>query len=147
MRVRIMKLKTTALLLLTVFAGTAVASGDRPATTEQIKTEALSQQQMGATEQLGTVREVQNVCAGSVPSGWIKINDHWSPTTCGNPTRIIYNVWTIERYDTKPKGATMNACNGIVPNGWSKIGGNWSPASCGHPTRITKNVMTIKRLN
>src|SRR5438552_3495965 len=28
------------------------------------------------------------VCAGAVPGGFVKVNDTWDPTRCGNPTSI-----------------------------------------------------------
>ena len=59
----------------------------------------------------------QRVCAGSLAAGYIKVNDEWNPTTCGNPTSIIYNVWIIDRYDNKPVGSTMKACNGSASTG------------------------------
>jgi hypothetical protein len=100
-----------------------------------------------ARAQAASIDNVQSVCAGQVPTGWIKINDSWNPTTCGNPTSISYNVWTIERYDNKPAGAQMRACFGSVPNGWAMVGSTWDPTACGHPTSISNNVMTIRRLN
>ncbi len=91
--------------------------------------------------------ETQIVCAGSVPFGWIKIDDRWDPTKCGNPASFINNVWTIERYADKPKGAVIVACSDSVPSGWSIIAQTWAPTKCGRPTSMTNNVMTIKRLN
>jgi hypothetical protein len=91
--------------------------------------------------------ETQTVCAGSVPSGWIKTDDRWDPTKCGNPTNITYNVWTIEKYVDKPKGAVIVACSDSPPWGWSIIAQNWEPSKCGKPQAISNNVMTIKRLN
>ncbi len=91
--------------------------------------------------------ETQAVCAGSVPSGWIKIDDHWDPTKCGNPATIASNVWTIERYAGKPKGAVMSACSDSPPRGWSIVSQRWEPTKCGRPGSATNNVMTIKRLN
>jgi len=96
---------------------------------------------------LGTIRQTQNVCGGSVPAGWIKINDAWNPTVCGNPTNITYNVWTIEQFADQPLGAILQACRGPVPSGWSIVGTGWNPTVCGHPTSNQANVMAIKRLN
>jgi hypothetical protein len=93
------------------------------------------------------IADSQNVCAGAVPSGWIKVNDQWDPTKCGNPTSITYNVWTIERYNDKPKGTVMNACSDTPPSGWTRTDQQWNPTKCGHPTSNVKNIMTIKRLN
>jgi hypothetical protein len=91
--------------------------------------------------------QIQTICAGPIPAGWLKTNDAWSPTSCGNPTMITYNVWTIERYDNKPIGAIMTVCNQTVPSGWATINTSWNPLTCGHPTSNVKNVIQIKRLN
>ncbi len=91
--------------------------------------------------------EIQNICAGSVPPGWVVINDSWSPTTCGNPVSMVYNVATIERYDNKTKGSVMQACLGPVPAGWAMVGSRWNPSVCGHPASMIDNVMTIRKLN
>jgi hypothetical protein len=96
---------------------------------------------------LETILQTQNVCAGSLPPGWIKINDAWNPTVCGNPTRIAYNVWTIQRFTDQPMGAVIHACRGAVPTGWAIVGTLWNPTVCGHPATNQPNVMAIKRLN
>jgi hypothetical protein len=96
---------------------------------------------------LETILQTQNACAGSVPPGWIKINDAWNPTVCGNPARIAYNVWTIQRFTDQPMGAVIHACKGAVPSGWAIVGALWNPTVCGHPTTNQPNVMAIKRLN
>ena len=90
--------------------------------------------------------QIKTVCAGSVPAGWILINDSWNPMKCGNPSSISYNVWTIERFERKPVGAMMMVCNGPVPAGWMIMTSSWNPASCGHPTSLENNVLTIKRV-
>ncbi len=94
-----------------------------------------------------TRAETQTVCAGSVPPGWIKIDDRWDPTKCGNPVAVTYNVWTIERYDNKPTGSVMTVCADVVPSGWSLIEQKWDPMKCGKPAMTLNNTMTIKRLN
>jgi hypothetical protein len=127
--------------------GASSANGTGLPPPETIAAEARRQQAAGDAVPLATTAEVQTVCAGQVPVGWIKTNDAWNPTTCGKPTSIVYNVWTIERYSTKPIGAVMQACAGAVPPGWAMIGNAWNPNMCGHPTSIVNNVMTIKRLN
>ncbi len=91
--------------------------------------------------------QTQNVCAGSVPPGWIKINDAWNPTVCGKPSNISYNVWTIQRFTEQPVGAVIHACEGSVPLGWAIVGTLWNPTVCGHPSANQPNVMAIKRLN
>jgi hypothetical protein len=93
------------------------------------------------------IAQTESICAGQVPSGWIKVDDAWNPTTCGNPTSKTYNVWMIAQYSEKPIGFVMVACNGSAPAGWVIVGTTWNPTSCGHPTTNQKNVMTIKRLN
>jgi hypothetical protein len=91
--------------------------------------------------------ETQTMCAGSIPKGWLKSNDYWSPATCGNPTSISFNVYEIVRYDNLPSGALLNACNiSTPPDGWIKVSTAWSPSTCGHPTSISQNTMAIKKL-
>ena len=96
---------------------------------------------------LGAILTTQNVCAGPVPPGWIKINDAWNPTVCGNPATISYNVWIIQQLSDQPLGAVIHACKGLVPPGWAIVGSAWNPTVCGHPTANQSNVMAIKRLN
>ncbi len=96
---------------------------------------------------LGAILRVQNVCAGSVPPGWVKINDAWNPTVCGNPTTLTYNVWTIQQLSDQPLGASIYACKGVVPLGWAMVDTTWNPTVCGHPATRQSNVMAIKRLN
>jgi hypothetical protein len=96
---------------------------------------------------LETILQTQNICSGPVPPGWIKINDAWNPTVCGNPTRIAYNVWTIQRFTDQPAGAVIHACKGAVPPGWAIVGTLWNPTVCGHPSSNQPNVMAIKRLD
>lgn len=96
---------------------------------------------------LGAILRTQNVCAGSAPSGWIKINDAWNPTVCGNPATITYNVWTLQQLSDQPVGAFIHACRGTVPSGWAVVGTAWNPTVCGHPATNQPNVMVIKRLD
>jgi hypothetical protein len=96
---------------------------------------------------LGAILRTQNVCAGSVPSGWIKINDAWNPTVCGSPATLSYNVWTLQQLSDQPVGAVIHACKGAVPSGWSLVGTAWNPTVCGHPATNQFNVMVIKRLD
>jgi hypothetical protein len=96
---------------------------------------------------LDAIVRTQNVCPGSVPAGWIKINDAWNPTVCGNPRTIIYNVWTIQQLSDQPIGAVIHACKAEVPSGWAMVGTGWNPTVCGHPGTNQPNVMAIKRLN
>lgn len=96
---------------------------------------------------LGAIIRTQNVCAGSVPPGWIKINDAWNPTVCGNPATIGYNVWTLQQLGDESVGAVIHACKGLVPAGWTLVGTAWNPTVCGHPASNQPNVMVIRRLN
>ena len=96
---------------------------------------------------LGAILRTQNICAGSVPPGWIKVNDAWNPTVCGNPATITYNVWTIQQLSDQPAGAVIHACRGPVPTAWAIVGTIWNPTVCGHPAANQPNVMAIKRLN
>lgn len=91
---------------------------------------------------------VMRICASSpVPEGWIKIDDEWSPSSCGNPTGITYNVWLIESYNDKPVGSQMRVCaSAPTPRNWVEINNEWSPSSCGHPTGIMNNVKIIRRV-
>jgi len=91
----------------------------------------------------------QDICAGTpVPPGWIKTNDSWSPTTCGNPTEITYNVWTITEYADLPAGSELTVCaDAPVPTGWVVTNTSWDPTRCGHPSNITNNIKTIKRIS
>jgi hypothetical protein len=121
----------------------------QPATKEQIEQEARREQQ-----ELKPVVEIPmiaiiDVCAGSpIPSGYIKTNDHWDPTKCGNPSSIDYNVWTLTRYIDKPVGTIMDVCaNAPVPQGWVVIGTRWDPTSCGHPSAIDQNIKRIQRVS
>jgi hypothetical protein len=116
-------------------------------TAEAIRVEAERQRTFAGSSSASVVYESQTVCANQTVAGWIKTNDSWNPTTCGNPSSIIYNVWTIERYDNMAIGSVMTACTGAVPGGWAMINSSWNPTTCGHPTSIMNNVMTIKRLS
>jgi hypothetical protein len=96
---------------------------------------------------LGAVLRTQTVCAGVVPSGWIKVNDAWNPTVCGKPAGVTYNIWMIQQFTDEPIGAVIQACKGIVPAGWAIVATTWNPTVCGHPTTNQQNVVAIKRLN
>jgi hypothetical protein len=93
------------------------------------------------------IAAVETVCAAQVPSGWIKVDDAWNPTTCGNPTTKTYNVWIIREYEGEPIGAVMTVCNGRAPAGWVVLTTRWNPTACSHPITDQKNVMVIQRLN
>jgi hypothetical protein len=142
---RVFKYSHCQLLALIISSGLAMAS-TAPSKTD-IEQEARRQQQAKLPHQLNKIYETQDVCAGSVPPGWIHVNDHWNPTVCGNPTDISPNVWTIERYDNLPIGSTLTACAGTVPVGWALVGTGWNPTSCGEPVNIENNIEVVKRLN
>jgi hypothetical protein len=86
------------------------------------------------------------VCAYQMPAGFVKVDDYWDPTRCGNPTSIIYNVWVIESFYDKRPGEYISACAWQVPFGWQVVGTQWDPTRCGHPTSIYSNVWTIQRV-
>ena len=96
-----------------------------------------------------TSPSVMQICAGSpIPDGWVKTTDSWSPTSCGNPTEIVYNVLTITQYSNLPVGSTLAICaDAPIPNGWVLVNSFWDPNGCGHPTDIIENVQTISRVN
>lgn len=96
---------------------------------------------------LAEIAATETVCATQVPSGWIKVDDAWNPTTCGNPKTKTYNVWIIREYDGEPIGAVMTVCNGPAPVGWVVVATHWNPTACSHPITNQKNVMVIQRLN
>ncbi len=96
---------------------------------------------------LAEIAATETVCAAQLPSGWIKVDDAWNPTTCGNPITKTYNVWIIREYAREPIGAVMTVCNGRVPEGWAVVTISWNPTACSHPTTYQKNVMVIQRLN
>jgi len=96
---------------------------------------------------LAEIAATETVCAAQVPSGWIKVDDAWNPTTCGNPTTKTYNVWIIREYAGEPIGAVMTVCNGRAPEGWVVVTTRWNPTACSHPITNQQNVMVIQRLN
>lgn len=116
-------------------------------TKEMIAEVAKKQQSAFQPTELNKITETQRICAGQMPSGWLKISGQWDPTSCGNPTTIFENVWFIEEYDNKPIGSIMTICAQPIPKGWVKISGSWNPTMCGSPTAIVENVIQIKRLN
>lgn len=119
-----------------------------PATKEAIEAEARRQQASLEPQTLRALHITQAICANSnIPDGWIKINDSWDPTNCGNPTEIVYNIWTIEYYLGKPTGTVLTVCAGApTPSGWVDVGTSWDPTSCGHPSTIVQNMKQIKKL-
>jgi hypothetical protein len=118
------------------------ASEPSPRSAAQIETVAY------VPNKLGAVFETMNVCAGPTPAGWIKINDQWNPTSCGNPSSG-YNVMTISRLASLPIGTNLTACAGqSVPSGWILVGYSHNPMTCGHPNDgAAQNVMQIRRVS
>lgn len=116
---------------------------------QRIELEASEQQATLTALPLETMQQVMEICCGSpVPSGWIKVNDHWDPTRCGRPTSIMYNICTIERYDNKRVGLLMEVCAGSpTPNGWVTENTFWDPSRCGHPSSIIHNMKRIRRVS
>ena len=87
-------------------------------------------------------------CSGdAVPAGFIKVNDDWDPTKCGNPSSITRNVSTYQRYDNRPVGTTLTVCaSAAAPSGWADGTVSWDPNKCGHPSSNTsKNIKLITR--
>ena len=65
-----------------------------------------------------------------MPAGWIKTNDSWNPTSCGNPSEITYNVCTITQYANLPLDSQLTVCaDAPGPNGWVVTNTAWDPTS------------------
>lgn len=90
----------------------------------------------------------KEICYNSpIPSGWIKVNDIWDPTRCGNFTSISYNVYIISRYDIRPVNSQMEVCwDAPTPAGWANTGVRWDPTRCGSPKTESSNIKTITRI-
>lgn len=98
---------------------------------------------------------VSRCCSEGPPSGSVKVNDSWSPTTCGSPTDSkVRNTCTYEDYSDKLVGAIMDICNDqAVPAGWAPApdsstnpdGTHWSPTKCGSPPNNSPNMLKIKK--
>jgi hypothetical protein len=131
---------------LAISAGATLARAALVPESGKIESPASHDQSLPAPLPLMNVQPTQNVCEGSVPPGWIKVNDSWSPTVCGKPTSIIYNVWSVQALGAQPIGAIMYACSSSPPPGWVLISQMWNPTVCGHPSAQQPNVMAIKRL-
>ena len=122
-------------------------SGQTPSD-DEILQEALRQQRNSPPIEFNTVFQTQPICTGTpVPAGWIVTDDYWSPSSCGNPTTIEYNMQTITQYSDRPVGDTLPVCAyAPTPDGWVEVDSHWAPGSCGHPSNIVNNVKVIKRL-
>jgi hypothetical protein len=93
--------------------------------------------------------QVMSICANNmIPDGWIKINDEYNPTECGNPISTTYNVIIILRYDILPIRSIISVCaNSPTPKGWVIISTRWNPMGCGHPIQNVQNEKTIQRIH
>lgn len=98
-----------------------------------------------------TIHASMEICAyDPVPAGYIKVDDRWDPTICGNPTTITYNVWILNYYADRPVGSTIEVCGDApTPTGWSVYGRIWNPKKChraSSPSGSTENVNRIRRV-
>jgi len=129
--------------------GDTMMSQEPFASEAEVETEARRQQEeLGAYPiELATPRAQMQICCSSpVPSGWIKTNDSWDPTSCGNPSSIYYNICTIVEYSNLPVGSVLQVCSDApTPANWVEVGNRWDPTSCGHPSSIYNNIKTIRR--
>ena len=91
---------------------------------------------------------VRNICYDSpIPDGWIKTNDMYNPTSCGNPRSISYNVFEIKQINQLPKNSILEVCfDAKLPPGWIINGKKWNPTSCSHPKSFSNNVFTIVKV-
>jgi hypothetical protein len=134
---------TIACVALSLSVSMSASAEEPKPSSKQIGQGAGRDENLPASPNLQT-RETKRVCAGSIPSGWIKIDDSWDPGSCGQPSNVVYNIWLIERYSKKPVGSTMEACKGPVPTKWILVSTRAIPGIC-HPNGTFDNVMTIKR--
>ncbi len=94
----------------------------------------------------GPAETITQCCSSGTPTGYFKINDSWSSTSCGSPSSITYNVCTYRLWQGKPVNTTMTICAGqTLPGGWGQINSNWNPTACGHPSSIVDNIWTVRR--
>lgn len=117
-------------------------------TEKEIEEEARRQQRSPRFER-DELRTLMTLCCGSpVPPGWIKVNDHWDPTSCGSPITLVYNICEYEQFSNKPVGVSMAVCaSAPVPPGWVTVDIKWAPTLCGHPISLVKNIQIIKRIS
>jgi hypothetical protein len=91
-----------------------------------------------------------HVCGGQTVSGYILSDTYYSPTTCGSPPTVSYNVWILESYFDKPVGFQMNVCNSTRnPSGWVTLTTYFSLTRCGPapPSVTNHNVRVIQRVS
>jgi hypothetical protein len=84
-------------------------------------------------------------CAGYVPENFIKTDFYPQSYKCGHDyNSSVYNVWVVERYDTRSIGSTLRACAGFVPYGWTRTSITTSTTQCGRGT-ANSNIWTMRR--
>jgi hypothetical protein len=129
-------------------AALTASNADQVADAAAVKRESLRQSESRVKLPLNIAFRSMNVCAGSpIPKGWIKTDDSWNPTVCGQPTSIVPNVITITRYVDMPVGSILSVCaDAPRPRGWAEIDRSWNPTRCGRPTSIVNNVKLIKKI-
>ena len=97
-------------------------------------------------------RERQIICRGAaIPSGWVLVDDLRDHTMCdgSNPAVVnAYNVWAIERYDSRPIGTVIQMCAAAeTPDGWTVVDLYRDRELCGHPDDLwAVNVKKIRRV-
>lgn len=106
---------------------------------------AVAERQTANSLPLKVIVGTQNICAGSTPPGWVKINEAWNPTVCGQPAAVTFNVWTLQHIAEQPIGAIVYACTGPTPPDWKVLERVWNPTVCGQPADQQANVMVIQR--
>lgn len=132
-----------------VYVGTLVAFSPSPTSPPHAIHPETSSQKPAERSGINIVIEIKDICAGPIPTGWIKMNDWWNPAICGKPTStIVYNVFQVGLLSSVAVGGTMDACAGqSVPKNWKILRFWWNPGTCGHPIGQTaQNMMQILRL-
>lgn len=129
-------LVTTALVLLAAPLGgqtrTAAEGARREATPAASASRAPSRDWQPQSER-------RLICRGAaIPAGWILVDDTRDMSMCvgDNPAAVVtaYNIWVIERYDTRPVGTTITVCASTpTPPGWVLVDVYRDKALCGHP--------------
>jgi hypothetical protein len=82
--------------------------------------------------------ERQLICrGGSIPTGWILVDDVKDPKSCGgeNPAVLnTFNVWAVEKFEGRPAGTQMDVCAATpTPKGWVLVDVYRDKTTCGHP--------------
>jgi hypothetical protein len=81
----------------------------------------------------------------------VLVDDLRDTTMCdGNNPAVVnaYNVWAIERVDSRPVGTTVQMCAANeTPDGWTVIDLYRDRELCGHPNDLwAVNVKKIRRV-